>query len=451
MLSSLSQGAGTLSDLRMNPIDHAPPPPPATPPSLVQSTQALSDLTTAQPSALTAPQVLHTGTKRPITPSCVLPAKMKRPRNLAYPLAHPQAPQQKNIGRPVVGTNLSKQAVSKNKANECVLNGTFVHNPKRWEGYKKKLAELDPNFEVSEDPRLVRKVKHSVCGGWFVMAAPYDKERFKKHITSCSYSSGCGGMKSLERFGVRVLSTSTLSSSLPSSSSSPSPASSTTSLLPCPGLTQKDDASISQYLSRTSVASAGGEDLLSVARSLFSDEFKNLSLERKELVRLKQKHTHTWSVHHLMKTIHAIGKAPCEENADMASDGSVRACKACRALLSSRLFRNAISRKPAPNQNRAYIPHIYQPAVIGKIYTLGFHDLIDGVSARFDFQACRPLISTLDIQSQRDLDQIRASSGCREPRRSTSVPRSRPGPHYSGRAAPPWEWTPKHEVSTGIG
>jgi hypothetical protein len=369
----------------------------------------LSDLTMAQPSASAASQPeVQRGVKRPLTPQCVLPAKAKRPRNLAYPqvpTAHPQGqkPRQKQIGKPVQ-VGVTKQAVAKREANERVHNGTFLHNPKKWEEYKRKLAELDPNFEVSEDPRLVRQVKHSVCGGWFTMAAPYEKERFKKHIGSCSYSSGGGSMKSLESFGVMVLSARSLSSSSSPSppSSAPSPpdsTSTTTSALPCPGLTEKDGASISQYFSRTSVVSAGGEDLHSVARSLFSDEFKNLSPENKELVRLKQKQTHTWSIDHLMKTIHAIGKSPCEGNADIASDGSVTACRECRALLTSRAFKKAISRKPAPDKNRSYIPHIYQLLVIGKFYSLGFNDLINGVSTGLDFQMHRQLSRTLDIKS----------------------------------------------------
>jgi hypothetical protein len=333
--------------------------------------------------------------KRPLTPSsstAVLPAR-KRPRNLAYPPVHPQV--QPRASEPVGN---SKQAVAKRKANERVLNGTFVHDPKRWGEYKKKLAQLDANFEVSEDPRLVRQVKHSICGGWFTMAAPYEKERFKKHVTSCSYSSRGGGMKSLESFGIVAL-----PASARSSSSSSAPASSPASIsLPCPGLTEKDSASIHQYFARTSVASAGGHDLHSVAKSLFSDEFKNLSSEKKDLVRLKQKQTHTWSVDHLMKTIHAIGKAPCEVDAQVASDGSVGACKACKGLLASHAFKKAITRKPAPNKNRAYIPHIYQPVEIGKMYSLGFNDLLDGVSAVLNFRTHRKLISLLilDIESQ---------------------------------------------------
>jgi hypothetical protein len=289
-----------------------------------------------------------------------------------YPPAQPQA--QTQVSEPVGN---SKQAVAKHKANEHILNSTFVHNPKQWDEFKRKLALLDPNFEVSEDPRLVRWVKHSLCGGWFVMAAPYEKECFKKHVESCSYSTGSGSMKTLHGFSIVVLPASAQSSSSSALSTAPSLA---PSLLPCPGLTEKDSASIGQYLLRTSsVASTGGEDLHSVARSLFSEQFKDLSSDKKELVHLKQKQTHTWSIDHLMKTIHAIGKSPCEWNAQIASDGSVGPCNTCKGLFTLHAFKNTISRKPVPNKNWAYIPHVYRPVVIGKMYSLGFNDLLDGV------------------------------------------------------------------------
>jgi hypothetical protein len=350
---------------------------------MLQADTFSSDLRTAQSSPLEAPQVQCA--KCPSSPSSIFPVRTKCPRNLAYPPPHHQVKAPKQVSKPI---SSSKQAAAKCKVNEHVLNGTFVHDLKRWDQYKRKLAELDPNYEVSEDPQLVRRVKHSICGAWFVMAAPYAKDHFKKHVSSCLYLTGGRGMKSLESFGImtQTLSASSQSSSASSlssaQSSSPGP-----SLLPCPRLTEKDSPSLHQYFTWTAVASTGGEDLHSVARALFLVEFKNLSSDKKDLVWLKQKQTHTWSIDHLMKTIHAIGKAPCAGNAEVASDGSksLRACKQCQALLTLHAFKKAISRKPAPNKNRTYIPHIYQPAVIGKMYSLGFNDLVEGVSVRLDF------------------------------------------------------------------
>ena len=323
--------------------------------------------------------------KRPLTPSIsnvTAPAgRNKCPRTLAYPQPGSQVTQ-KVCKQKTVPTGNSKQALSKRRANESINNGTFVRDPKQWDEYKKKLTELDPNFEVDEsDPSRIRYVKHSVCGGWYQMAAPYEKERFKQHIKGCAYSTGQGGMKTLEHFGVVVLpaSASTSSSSVHSVSdtSSPAPVS-----LPCPGLTEKDSIHVHQYFLRTSVASAGGMDLHVIAQSLFSDEFRNLTSDQKDLVRLKQKQTHIWSVDHLMKTVHAIGKNPCEGDAQTASDGSLEPCKVCKALLLVPAFKKAITRKPAANKNRAFIPHVYQPVEIGKMYSLGFSELINGVSFR---------------------------------------------------------------------
>ncbi|KAF8265264.1 hypothetical protein EI94DRAFT_1589496 [Lactarius quietus] len=56
------------------------------------------------------------------------------------------------------------------------------------------------------------------------------------------------------------------------------------------------------------------------------------------------------------------------------------ACKACRDLLNLHTFKKAISKKPIPNKNRAFIPHIYQPVEIGKMYSHGFNDLVDGTA-----------------------------------------------------------------------
>jgi phosphatidylserine/phosphatidylglycerophosphate/cardiolipin synthase-like enzyme len=66
--------------------------------------------------------------------------------------------------------------------------------------------------------------------------------------------------------------------------------------LPCIGLTEKDDPRIAQYLKRTSVNSAGGKDIHEIALDLFSVVFKNLSKEKKDIVRQKQVQTHIWSV-----------------------------------------------------------------------------------------------------------------------------------------------------------
>ncbi|KAH9018586.1 hypothetical protein EDB85DRAFT_1897086 [Lactarius pseudohatsudake] len=299
-------------------------------------------LPVVSPSPSHATDIATSDLSTPTPSSPLVPPTVKNVKCSLMPLTLNAAPARTN-----------KQALSKRRANESVDNGTFVWDTKRWNKYKKKLAELDPNFKVNEsDASRACYVKHSAYGGWYVMSVPYEKEWFKNHIDGCSYSTGMGGMKTLECFGVVVLPASArsdlgsngslTSSSTPSQSNSPSPAPTS---LPCPGL-EKD--------------------------SIFTP---------KELVQLKQKQTHHWTVDHLMKTVHAFGKNPCEGDAQTASDGSLEPCKACKALLMLPAFKRAIARKPAPNKNRAYIPHVYQPVEIGKMYSLGFSELINGTSS----------------------------------------------------------------------
>lgn len=270
----------------------------------------------------------------------------------------------------------SKQAVSKRRILEQIQNGTFVRNPKKWETFKDKLSWIDPQFEVSEtDPTLARSAKHSRCGSWILMAAPYDVERFKTHAKSCTYSTGAGGMKTLDNFCVILWPKESLSSS-------PIPSSTSSSLhvaLPCLGLTEKEDPRIAQYVKRTSVNSAGGLDIHDVAKELFQKDFNKLTQKQKELVRQKQVQTHTWSVDCMRRSVHAIGKKPCKGNARKTADGNLLPCNQCLALLSQRAFRNAISREPPKNENRVYVPHTFQPPEVGKLFGMGFNDLINGV------------------------------------------------------------------------
>jgi hypothetical protein len=274
-----------------------------------------------------------------------------------------------------IPAGMSKQAVSKRRALEQIRDGSFIRDPNRWETFKLKIMQIDVHAEIPDDPSCVLSVKHSRCGSWLCMAAPYDTDRFKTHAKSCTLSTAAGKMKTLENFGVFSLPTKGQIS--PSSTQLlPSP---TSVAFPCLGLTEKDDPRILQYLTRTSVASAGGKNVHDVARELFSADFKDLSPEDKNIVRQKQMLTHSWSVDRTTKSVHAIRDNPCEGVARQGNDGTLQPCVPCFSLLTLRVFRNAISREVPENENRVYIPHIYQSAEVGKLYGLGLIDLIDGV------------------------------------------------------------------------
>jgi hypothetical protein len=300
-----------------------------------------------------------------------LPPPAKRPRKNAYPRPDTDA-QIRSQSNAMPG--MSKQAEYKRKVLEEIRNGTYDRDPKRWKTFKGKIRQIDPDADVPDDPARLLSVKHSRCGSWIRMSTPYNTERFKKHVTACSFSTAAGGMKTLESYGIVALATNTQSHH-----SAPSLATETCISLPCPGLTEREDPHIKQYIKRTSVTSAGGKNLFKVTKQLFKVKFDKLSSKRKDIVRQKQIQTHRWSVDRIRKRVHAIGAKPCTGESQLAEDGSLLPCNPCLSLLSSRAFRNAIYRKPPKNENRVYVPHLFQPAEIGKMYGLGFNDLIDGV------------------------------------------------------------------------
>jgi len=299
-------------------------------------------------------------------------AKAKQSRSLAFPTLDDEPCKQAKTNTPV-GT--SKQAVSKRKALEKMKNGTWVQDTKKWERYLSKLGEIDCHFEVLEDPRFARSVKHTRCGSWLLMSAPYEVGCFKSHYKSCSYSMESGGMKTLANYGILVHPMNAQSPPPPI----PSMSSSSCTNLPCLGITEKDDPRIAQYFKRTPSNSAGGINFYDIAIELFNDDFKNLSRKKKDIVRQKQFQTHTWSNDHIRKCIHAIGKKPCDGKACLAKDGSLMPCNQCLDLLNLRAFQNAISRKCCKNENRGFTPHVFQSPDVGKIYSLGLYGLLDGV------------------------------------------------------------------------
>ncbi|KAF8999677.1 hypothetical protein BDQ17DRAFT_1185936, partial [Cyathus striatus] len=57
-------------------------------------------------------------------------------------------------------------------------------------------------------------------------------------------------------------------------------------------------------------------------------------------------------------------------------------CSTCMNLLSLRKFVTAINREAPADSNCIYVPHIYQPATLGKLYAKNIQlgDLFDNVS-----------------------------------------------------------------------
>ena len=148
---------------------------------------------------------------------------------------------------------------------------------------------------------------------------------------------------------------------------------------PCLGITEKHNWRIDQYIRCTLVVSTGGKHLHKLTKELFPDRFKDLSQDQKKIVGQKQAQTHSWSINHLMKSIYAIRKNACKGSAQVADDRTLEPCAACMSLLSTHAFQNAISCEPGESKNRMSVPYVYQPPEIGRLYSLGLHNLIEGM------------------------------------------------------------------------
>jgi hypothetical protein len=127
---------------------------------------------------------------------------VKHPCKNAYP--RPDTDAQK-WSRANATSGTSKQVEYKHKVLEEIRNGTFKHDHKRWKTFKGKIILMDPNAEVLDNPAHLLSVKHSCCSSWIRMSTPYNTECFKRHVTTCSFSTAVGGMKTLESYGIQVL------------------------------------------------------------------------------------------------------------------------------------------------------------------------------------------------------------------------------------------------------
>ncbi|KAJ3516574.1 hypothetical protein NLJ89_g1045 [Agrocybe chaxingu] len=293
------------------------------------------------------------------------------------------------IGAPgTVNTKVSGQskgAKLKQKLNAAVLDGTFVHDPRKWAKYKATLKRIDKGFEVDDkNPRLARIVRHSRCGEKIRQKMPYDTSAFNDHVTLCDSkpvpTNPASETRTLDSiFCVQYAAQNVL------------PASNQFRLndVPCPGLSSREDPRIRNYLLRTQSSSAGGISERKLAMDEYGTAYGSLSAAQKEFIDLKQHKTHRWRIDHAHGRIYAIGISPCSGVGVIRTSDSVKVanmqkehpcpCSECNSLLSIREFKNAIQRAVPTDKNRAFVPDRHQNVNLGKLHmkTLGLQKLLD--------------------------------------------------------------------------
>ncbi|KAJ8083643.1 hypothetical protein PM082_009518 [Marasmius tenuissimus] len=204
----------------------------------------------------------------------------KRKLSIDGPIIEQPPKKPRGQGKPRTETR-SRSANAVHVLNDAVRAGTFSKNETKWASYVEKLRAYDAEVEVnSNDPTQARHVRHSACGEWLQMKTVYDVSYFKLHVEKrCNKSKPAGNTRTLDiRMGVIKFTPSSVAHEplKPQEESSKKP--------PCMGLTVADDPRIPNYISRTAILSAGGDDIHTIAIEMFSRPYSKLSQEDKDSV-----------------------------------------------------------------------------------------------------------------------------------------------------------------------
>ena len=262
-------------------------------------------------------------------------------------------------------TSLGKSAASKQALNKAVREGIFERNERKWAAFKLKIMAIDPLSEVDDvNPRRARDVLHVKCGKLIRMATVYDTSLYKRHIQSCKSRTAAAGMRTLDN-GLNYVFRCQPGSSLATRNSSVCESDKSTTLRPCPGLSEEDEPQIETYLCWTTVSSAGGISIEAIAKQMYNTSYKSLSDDKKQTVRAGQVHTHRWSLDHQRRRVFAIGVECCLQEV-LHRSGRPLPCCVCKALLKKRAFRTAIHRDAPDDRNRKFTPLLYQAAETAK-------------------------------------------------------------------------------------
>ena len=271
-----------------------------------------------------------------------------------------------------------RSAANKQSLNKAVEAGTFRRDEHKWAAFKSKIMVIDPQSEVdNNNPRYARNVLHLKCGKLIRMATVYDTTLYKRHVQTCNSRTAMAGMHTLDN-GLNYVSLRQHGSS----SAKSSVCNNSTTLWPCPGLSEDDEPRIKTYLLRTTVSSAGGISVNAVAEQMYSSPYNSLTEDQKRTVRAGQVHTHRWSLDHQQRRVFAIGEEHCLRSI-LYNSGRPQPCSACKALLGNRAFQTAINRDIPEDGNRKFTPLLFQAAEIAKICQKhsGLSTIFDKVSA----------------------------------------------------------------------
>ena len=270
------------------------------------------------------------------------------------------------------GDGTSKSAVASRSLRKSVKNGTFNINEEKFQNWRRKILEDDCDAEF--DKHDLWRVRHSVCGEWKRVKEPYDATRWNKHLRDCKDMKKKKVLKTPSLFSMGFVK---LAKQADTMVIDPEPQN--LPYVPCPGITEADEARVIRYLKRTGALGGGGRSLAAISKEMFKKLFSKLKIakNRKTVVDI-QMHEWKWRNDHENLRVYSTS---CQKNVADRSTNAKRPkpCSSCLAVLRSRPFKNAI-RIPIPSdENYKFVNFRFRNKTLGKIFgrTIGVKHIIE--------------------------------------------------------------------------
>lgn len=267
------------------------------------------------------------------------------------------------------GEGTSKSAVASRSLRKSVKSGTFIINQEKYRNWKTKILQSDHDAEFDEHD--LWKIRHSVCGKWKRVKEPYDATRWKKHLRDCEDMKKKKIFKTPSLFSMGFVKVAKNARTMIEPRKLPN--------VPCPGITEADDARVTKYLKRTAALGGGGRSLAVISMERFKKLFSKLEFAKsKKTVVDVQKHEWKWRNDHENLRVFSTS---CQKDVPDRSTNAKRPkpCSNCITVLQSRPFKNAI-RVPIPSdENYKFVNSRFRNKLLGNIFarTIGVKHIIE--------------------------------------------------------------------------
>ena len=257
------------------------------------------------------------------------------------------------------GSGASQSALASRKLREEVASGTYLARGKKFENWKEKISNLDPDAWF--DRTNPRKVLHSRCSTWILVKEPGDTTHFKHHIESCRTKPILAGGTLMGMGWLKVKGDVETSGNEKDEERAGGKGE---AKMPCRGVSNMDDPFVNRYLKRTGAGGGGGRSIHVISRERFEKEFKYLANTQKEEVQVTQMAEWVWRNDHLNLWVCATNCERFTSSRSLASS----LCIKCERLLVLHAFTNAIHKKTPLDENLKYTNEKYLNPVLGHLY-----------------------------------------------------------------------------------